>query len=228
MLLGNSRSALGTCHIKSEVHLAIGSKCTEVQVPVAARAGTGMPSQGKRMLAAAEQQLAAAARAAVADGESGLDEGVVELERAVAGVTRVPNWESLARQQAEIDEQVLQHACDGAAFALQDRNLLSMPWRQVFVVRDGDHFWVLDNKGREIDEPHDGVCAGRQLVETLVEEFNSDGLFYYKPGRVRRSPYRQRTQGCEDVTPVPMSSDLLSSKGVCALRAVRKLKVSST
>lgn len=176
-----------------------------------------MPSHGRRALAAAEQRLAAMTGAADDDGANSADEQTIALQHPVAGVVHVPSWESLAREQADIDEKVLEDARDGTVFALHDRNLLSMPWRQVFAVRDGEHFWVLDNKGYAIDEPHDGVHKGRQLVETLVQEFNSDGHFFYKPGRVRRSPNpnRQRAQQvCQDITPNPTSSLGASSEGV--------------
>lgn len=178
-----------------------------------------MPSQGRRMLAAAEERLAELAGATRGDdGARRVDEAQLELEleHAVAGVTHVPSWEALAREQADIDDDVLQTARDGTVFALHDRNLISMPWRQVFVIRDGDDYWVLDNQGRAIDEPHDGVRDGRQSVQSLVDEFAVNGAFFYKPGRVRRSPNpSRRPQGGVVVTPIPMSIELgISCKGV--------------
>lgn len=115
--------------------------------------------------------------------------GAVALVPPVAGVTHVPEWETVAREQGLVNEGVLERAPTGTAFALDDRNIISTSasWRHVYAVRDGDHFVVYDANGRLIVEKDDGLPNGRQLVEDLVNEFTVDGM-YYRPGKVRQSP----------------------------------------
>lgn len=141
------------------------------------------------------QRAPPSAGATPADDGDGDDGESVELSSPVAGLTRVPCWETLARQQAnQITEEVLRESQTGSIFALDDRNLVSMPWRRVFVVRDGPDFVLLDTNGVLIEEPHDGVAAGRQAVDELIDEFSVDG-YYYRPGKLARNPpSRERTR----------------------------------
>ncbi|MGA1354662.1 MAG: hypothetical protein ACO32I_07825 [Candidatus Limnocylindrus sp.] len=148
-----------------------------------------MASRGEKMLLAT-----AALRTAVASAAANGDEqrAQVQLVPRVAGVATVPSWDQLARSQPSVECELLLNAASGAVFALDDRNLMSMPWRHVFAVRDGDDFVIYDENGLLIDEPSAGVKGGRQSAEELVAEFTADGTYYYRPGRARNAPALHR------------------------------------
>lgn len=115
----------------------------------------------------------------------------VELKPPTVAVVSVPAWDKLARQQPDVDEELLQRSATGDVFALDDRNVTSMPWRHVYAVRDGKDFVLYDSKGDLIDEPKDGLPNGRQTVDELVDEFSVNG-FYYRPGKTRQAPMSER------------------------------------
>lgn len=118
----------------------------------------------------------------------------VQLSEKVAGRNCIElEWEDLAVVQGAITEEVLRSAASGDVFALEDRNLMSLPWRRIFVVRDGNEYVVFDEKGRLIVEKDDGLPGGRQSVENLVGEFSIDGFWYKPPSKpVRPSPDARR------------------------------------
>lgn len=148
-------------------------------------------------------QLLAAARRVDRDVEANVSEDSrVILSQQVGHITSVLNWEALAASQPQLSDSVLSWASAGESFALEDRNVMSAPWRRVFIVRDkGSNDYVLfDEKGRLIDEPLDGgVPAGRQTVDQLVSEFSVDGFYYKPPSLGRPSPAkRKRTAAAID------------------------------
>lgn len=166
-------------------------------------------SRGARMVEAAQRPLrdvpplvrgAAAVPVAAA----------VVLSPPVAGLSTVPSWEEVARDQGDVDEDVLRKAVIGSFFALDDRNVVSMQtWRRVFAICDGNDFVLYDAQGRLIDEPSDGVVGGRQDKETLVEEFSATGFFFYRPGKVRPQPALQRRHHVLDrQEPQPVADNL--------------------
>lgn len=154
----------------------------------------GMASRGHRLLLAATAQGEASASSGVRDDELGAQH--VQLVPPVAGISRVSAWEQLAREQPSVDSQALLNAATGAVFALDDRNVMSMPWRHVYAVRHGEHFVFFDEHGLLVDEPSAGLVGGRQSVEEFLEEFSADGMFYYRPGKVRQPPALHR---CHEV-----------------------------
>lgn len=123
-----------------------------------------------------------------ADGD-----GTVPLSEIVCRIKSVPEWETLARMQPCVTVAALQSAGKGDFFALEDRNLMTAPWRRIFAIFDGHSFVVFDQVGQLIVEPIDGLVNGRQLKEDLVGEFSEeeDG-FYYRSPRLRRSPLDRR------------------------------------
>lgn len=121
----------------------------------------------------------------------------VALSPPLSCLARVPAWADVARQQADINERTLKESKTGDYFAMDDRNLTSMPWRRVFVVRDGDHFLIYDSNGYMIHEPNDGVEAGRQAVDELIDEFDANEMWFYRQGKIRKSPHRDRQQSVE-------------------------------
>lgn len=117
----------------------------------------------------------------------------INLSVKAGGLETIPfQWEQLARMQPEVDERVLTTSSQGDIFALEDRNLMSMPWRRVFAVRDGDFFVIFDEKGQLIVEEHDGLPNGRQGVTALVEEFSREGFYYKPPTGLRPTPEQRR------------------------------------
>lgn len=141
-------------------------------------------------------QLVAAARRTNGNDDANVaDDSRVELSQKVGDVTSVLNWEALAACQPQLSDSVLSWASAGESFALEDRNVMSAPWRRVFIVRDkGSNDYVLfDEKGRLIDEPLDGgVPGGRQTVDQLVSEFSVDGFYYKPPSLGRPSPAKRK------------------------------------
>lgn len=108
----------------------------------------------------------------------------VQLVPPVAGVMQLRSWEALVREQTgDVDESVLLAAGTGDAFALEDRNLTSLPWRRIYAVRAAEFFHIYDEHGKSINEPSDGVLQGRQLAEELASEF----LMYYRAGQLSAS-----------------------------------------
>lgn len=138
----------------------------------------------------------------------------VRLSPPAGDVTRVPAWEVLAREQGEIDEERLENSKPGDVFALDDKNVLSMPWRHVFAVRDADQFAVYDIEGRLIVEASDGLPGGRQSVDELVSEFHVNG-YYYRPGRVRNTPRSERLQSMQPEV-VPLRVEVPDAVDHCA------------
>lgn len=153
-------------------------------------------SRGARMVHGAAQPSAAGGAAArtQAGAIAQAPDAEVELRPPTARVSHVPSWDTLARRQQDedVNETRLLKAADGEVFALDDRNLLTMQWRHVFVVRDGLHFVLYDSKGDLIVEEKYGVPNGRQWVDELIEEFTTDGCLYYRPGKTRNMPLSER------------------------------------
>lgn len=148
------------------------------------------------MVAAAQRETGAAAQG-TQEVPASPDESTagVDLSPPLSCLARIPaSWEDVARQQIDIDEDALRQSKTGDYFAMDDRNLLSMPWRRVFIVRDGHHFIVYDSHGFMIHEPSDGVEAGRQPVDSLINEFDVGGMWFYRQGKIRKSPSCDRQQ----------------------------------
>lgn len=113
--------------------------------------------------------------------------------RGAGGVEHVENWEELARSQGRITAARLQNALSGESFAMEDRNLVSLPWRRVYLVRDGDAFVIYDSDGWLLDEPGSGCKDGREPVGELLDFFEeTEGLYYRPPTSIRRSLIRHR------------------------------------
>lgn len=127
------------------------------------------------------------------------DSNEVVLSVPVGRVRAVLNWDALARMQAGcVTEGALEGAAAGECFALEDRNIMTAPWRRVFAVYDGNSFAIFDQRGQLIVEPSEGLVDGRQLKERLVEEFSESG-FYYRPPRMWRSPKDRKAAASAEV-----------------------------
>lgn len=136
-----------------------------------------------------------AAHAIGEDGTAAEEAAVtkVRLNSKVGRTTVVLPWDFLARTQPPITKEVLSSATPGQAFALEDKNVMSEPWRKIIIVRDSasESFAVFDQQGRLIVEPQDGLKNGRQSVSELLEEFAEEG-YYYRPPTLRSSPSMRR------------------------------------
>lgn len=168
----------------------------------AARPAMGPRGRGAAMVAAAMRVSGTKGAPASTTAEAphgGTDDEPVPLSPPIAGVEQLPSWRQLAREQVDVTDDVLEASMTGDFFALEDRNLMSAPWRRVFVIRDGDDFVLLDTCGRLIVEKEDGVPDGRQSASQLVQEFHRDGM-YYRPPKIRRTPASERrhTRRLED------------------------------
>lgn len=121
-------------------------------------------------------------------------DGFVVLEPAVGRLKQLPPWDQLALEQPTLTENLLRTSTAGMVFAMQDRNLMSEPWRRIFAVRHGADFVLYSALGQIIDEPSDGVHRGRHSVEALVEEFSADGFYYRGPDHELLARARRHAQ----------------------------------
>lgn len=137
---------------------------------------------------------------------------MVSLSVAVGKIKSLPDWEALAREQPTVNVAALQSAGKGEFFALEDRNLITAPWRRIFAVFDGHSFVVFDQQGNLIVEPLDGLVAGRQVKEVLVQEFAEDEEgFYYRAPVLRRTPL-DRTKPASSIDGPRCGQTLSSSR----------------
>lgn len=119
----------------------------------------------------------------------------VQLQRKIGRVSQLPPWDKMAVDQEAVTTDKLRKSKTGDAFALEDRNVMSDPWRKVFVVRDGNDFHLFSTAGELIDEPQvGGVLEGRQSVATLLEEFSEEGFYYRPPDTQLIARARRHTQ----------------------------------
>lgn len=121
--------------------------------------------------------------------------GIILQPEGAGDVTTVPVWQSLVLTQRadELTAQKLFDSKHGSVIALEDRNVMSMPWRKIYIVRDNDNFVLFDSDGWLIDEPSSGVTGGRQPVQELVHEFSEEPI-YYRVASVRKTPTARQPQ----------------------------------
>lgn len=109
-------------------------------------------------------------------------------------VEAVEEWDALAANQGRVTAERLRDALAGEYFALEDRNSMADSWRRIFIVCDGTDFVLYCQKGMLIDEPSQGVLEGHQSISSLVDEFDEEHGFYYRPPLLRRPPTSRRQQ----------------------------------
>lgn len=127
------------------------------------------------------------------------DATTVTLSETVGKTRSLPNWEELARTQHTVNVAALTSASKGDYFALEDRNLMTAPWRRIYAVFDGHSFVVFDQHGNVIVEPQDGLVGGRQLKEDFILEFSEDDDgFYYRAPVLRRTLDRTKNVSSVD------------------------------
>lgn len=151
-----------------------------------------MTSHGSRMLAATQKERNQRA-ASFGSCKKSTDvteqvPGLVTLTPAIAGIMGVTPWDELAEKHQHLDAKTLKTSKHCSVFALQHREGLNSPWKNVFAVRDGGQFVLYSVTGMVLD-------GSRASVAELLSKFTKEG-FYFRPPRVRASPARNRVAQC--------------------------------
>lgn len=151
-----------------------------------------MPSREAAQLNSVEEQLA----------------NIPLQPHGAGGVDSVDAWESIATSQQVPNSDVLTDSKVGSVIALEDRNMFTMPWRKIIIVREKDDYVLYDSDGWLINEPSYGVAQGRQPVNELVSEFTSDNPFmYYRPPNIRKGPANRRNGSSSEETDTAIASE---------------------